>query len=126
MQQSRRHAAIAASEDQPLVRGSSNILIGVAVVVAIGVYSYVINSINLPEEIEVYIAVGVAFGLLVGRWPIVIAGLAAFSIAIDPEGRSDEAWTYIWFVYLPAAALSIAAGVLVRQLTLKALQWKAR
>ncbi len=102
--------------------GRHTVVVALTVLVATGGYVYVINSINLPEEIEIFIAAGVGIGLAVGRWPVVVAALAVFSIAaFDPLGPTDETWTLIWFVYLLGAALSISVGVAIRLLADRAL-----
>ncbi len=84
-----------------------------AVVVGGVLYGYVMHSIDLPEEIAVYMAVGFGLGLVVGRWPIVAAGLSALSIGIADPSADRVLWEIICFVYLPAAVLSVAAGVLM-------------
>lgn len=91
--------------------------LGPALLAGGAAYAYAMNAVNLPEEIEPFIACGVALGLLVGRWPMVLAALSTLSIAItDPLGPDDELWTLIGWVYTPIAALSIATGVGVRVL----------
>lgn len=84
------------------------------VLVGTGVYAYVMYSIDLPEEIEVYIAVGFALGLIVGRWPIVLAALPIVTAGFGNATVENALWQIIFYIYLPTAMLSIAAGVAVR------------
>lgn len=113
MQQSRRHSPLA-NRRRHWVRGGCAVAGALA---GIAAYVYVMTSVNLPEEIEPFIAAGVALGLLIGHWLIVLGALSTLSIAVlDPLGPDRELWTLIWFVYLPAAAVSIAVGVGLRKL----------
>jgi len=81
-------------------------------------YALFMHSINLPEEWPLYCLGGAAIGLLVGRWPAVAGALVALSIPLtdpDPGSEAGLLWELTFFVYIPMAALGIAAGVAVHR-----------
>lgn len=89
--------------------------LAVAVVVAGALYGYSVTRLDLPEQIEFLLAVGVVIGLAVGRWPAVAAAApAAIAAWLGADGGGQDAEAVALLVYLPAAAASVAAGVSLR------------
>lgn len=91
-------------------------LFGVALVGATA-YIWGMNVLDLPTVLAFLVLGGAALGLVIGRWWIVFVSLGTWTFPIFDPSHADALQPYVGVVYMPLAAVSIAAGVLVRKLS---------
>lgn len=105
---------LAKHPDRASARPSASLL--VLALAATAVYVWAMNVMDLPVVLVLLVAGGVALGLAIGRWWIVLASLGTWTFPIF-DSAPDEALLreYVVVFYMPLAALSIAVGVLIRK-----------
>lgn len=85
-----------------------------------------VGYITLPDDFTGYCIAGVVTGLMIGHWVVVLAALPSATVysgyAIAEATAENALWQIVWVVFVPAALLSLAAGVAVRKVANAALR----
>jgi hypothetical protein len=97
-----------------------------AAILGAGVIQAYIGYVTLPDDFTGYCVAGIAIGLAVGQRTVFLAALPSALLysgyAIEHATPENSLWEVVWFVYVPAAVLSLAIGLVLRIVAVITLQ----